>query len=90
MQSWEDSEDDRTEFYETICADTLQSAANFGRDKGVNPSPTEAQQQEVEKLHAKIVFKHDSTEDDDFYDILNKPRVLLFESKVFKRCKSKY
>jgi hypothetical protein len=61
--------------------------------KGLNPSPTEAQTRTVDKLAQKINTKTSSKakkEDEEealVFDLKSKPRVILFEAAVLKRCK---
>lgn len=65
---------------------------NFGKERGLNPIPNEAQQKEISKLALKLSFKGlDSTKEDDLdevFDILSRPRVILYEGKVTKKSKS--
>jgi hypothetical protein len=65
----------------------------FGKDRGINATPTEAQQKEISKLASKLYFKaQDQTKatDDDAdqaFDVLSRPRVILYEGKVTKKSK---
>mmetsp|Transcript_29609 Transcript_29609/g.65638 ORF Transcript_29609/g.65638 Transcript_29609/m.65638 type:complete len:702 (-) Transcript_29609:18-2123(-) len=64
----------------------------FGRERGLNPTPTEAQNRAVDKLHQKLQVKLKSSfkkanehEEEIQFDLKAHKRVILFEGKVMKK-----
>jgi len=68
------------------------SGQDFGRERGANPQRSDAQVKALEKLAARVTNKepknkHEEGDGDGVteFDILGKPRVILFQGKVTKK-----
>jgi hypothetical protein len=75
------------EFIETICTEKKKLGKDFGKGRGLNTLPSEAQKKAVEKLASKLTFRESKDGDSEPFDIFSKPRVILYEGKVHKKSK---
>lgn len=82
------------DFSETLSIDDVTKNRSFGKDRGSNPTPTEEQTREIDRLAAKIYSKSGSkvtpkkVDDDEetlVFELGAKPRVILFDGRVMKR-----
>lgn len=86
----DDVELNQIEFVETICTEKSKLKKEYGKERGLNPVPSEAQQRAIEKLAVKITYREPKSaevneDSNETFDILSKPRVILYEGKVFKK-----
>jgi hypothetical protein len=77
---------DPGELYELLGLDQDSvPVKDYGRERGADPKRTELQVKAVGKLASKINAKAEGDDDHAQFDVLSKPRVILFEGKVNKR-----
>ncbi len=70
----------------------LKTTRDFGRERGANPQRSDAQIKALEKLAARVTnkepskgkYEEEGSELTEF-DMLDKPRVILFQGKVIKK-----
>jgi len=80
----------RLDYLEAIGIQPL-NANKFGKDRGLTPKVSEAQQREIAKLAARLSYKNSDIQKsgdedvDQTFDILSTPRVILYEGKVSKK-----
>lgn len=81
------------ELIDVLNIEDFASRKEYGRERGLMPSPTEAQTRLVDKISQKINARAPSRaakEDDEeslIFDLKSKPRVHLFDAPILKRCK---
>eukprot|EP01038_Epipyxis_sp_PR26KG_P015317 gene15317-20642_t len=84
--------------YDAIGLDDLLLRREFGRERGLNPTPTEAQKAALDKLSQKLAAKSPQPKqkkiaeqvlDDEevlvSFDLKSKTRIILFDGRVLKR-----
>jgi SAM-dependent MidA family methyltransferase len=81
------------ELVDALNIEDFSTKKEYGRERGLVVSPSEAQARVIDKLWQKINAKMSSKakKDDDeeslIFDLKSKPRILLFEAPLLKRCK---
>lgn len=84
----------RLDFLEAIGIQPI-SPKKYGKERGANPTVSEGQQREITKLANRITFKSADSQKgiveevvDQSFDLLARPRVILYEGKVNKKSES--
>ena len=86
MSSYDDSEELKyLDFLDAIGIEKVQYPKSGNKAYGYNPIPTESQQKAIEKLSNKLILKSNDDELVQKFNILNLPRVILYEGKALKR-----
>eukprot|EP01035_Chromulina_nebulosa_P017308 gene17308-22849_t len=85
------------DYLDALGLNDVKIKKHLGRDRGPSPTVSESQQKSIEKLASKLIFKSpnnninnnlniDKSEDyEERFDILSKPRVIIYEGKVLKK-----
>mmetsp|Transcript_1547 Transcript_1547/g.2560 ORF Transcript_1547/g.2560 Transcript_1547/m.2560 type:complete len:746 (+) Transcript_1547:107-2344(+) len=77
---------------DTLGIEDFAARKEYGRERGLSPTPTEAQSRAVDKLNQKLQVKVKTpknkgadVEEEIQFDLKSKKRVILFEGKVIKK-----
>eukprot|EP01032_Pedospumella_encystans_P028004 gene28004-31630_t len=85
----------RPELIEAVCIDDFTLRKEFGRERGLNPTPTEAQKQALNKLNQQLQVKlkaskskkdvREALEPEVQFDLMSRTRVIIWRSNVLKK-----